>query len=927
MMTRVIIHLCALLGLSAGVALAEAPGHGAAHDAGHGTHAAAPAAPASPKSAESDHAPAPQLTGGKPFLTPGSRILKTFDFEEKPLGNFDIVPMFWNKVAGRGFPLYTGGRFDEKIFRSSGTSFRMDLDGGSVAYRLAPGMLPLNPNADYYIVGFVRTSGIKYARAEISAWFADENGQLIADSEVHTERYASSAGNNEWKLIYLFMPGMNPRARSLVLQMGLLQPQQLNTLKLGKFDLFRQDIKGSAWFDDITIFQLPRLSIGTKVTGNIFQPGQRPEFDLTVSDLDKSSLKTSVDVQDANQRTIFSKQWSLATDPGHPWTDTLKLDPLPPGFYTATLNVVDSAGMTTRRVCRFITLSALQDAAMRATDFAIDADNWPVDAWGDLPSVLSQAGVGLIKLPAWRRDMSEESLLRNDQPFDQLVATCQRQEIETLASFSEVPSVLTQKLNDNGDSVLSLLDADAGIWRPYVSFILARYAARINLWQIGRPADPFHSDDPRYSRLYTKTYGELSSLLSTPHLVIPWNAMYDFDAKQFPNAILDLRIPALIRPEQVPLYINSFQSDGKTSVIASIEPIDDAAYSRAERIADFVQRIVLARSASPRAVMIDLPMDYAALGASHQSEPTELLMIYRTLARSLGGTTFKRELTLAPGVRALLFDRKGVGTLVLFNESFPAAEATLTLPLGPNAILMNLSGVRTPLAHQGGISQVSVTATPVFIDNLNTHWAEMIGSFSLTRSIAPCGAGIFETTAIIENPFAEALSGSIQFLAPKGWAIDPASSSFSIPPGGKVEKNITLRYPYAEFAGLKTLGARIKIEGDTQRPQDIIEVSTPVTLSSEQVQMNALAHFMPTGELVIQHTITNVGTQPLNAQAYALVPGKPRQQRYILDLQPGQTTIKRFMFTDAKDLVGKNAVLGLRQNDGTNLMTKAINLN
>jgi hypothetical protein len=128
--------------------------------------------------------------GAKPFLSPGSRILKTFDFEEKSLGNYDSVPMFFNKVAGRGFPLYTGGRFDTTVFRSSGTSFRLDLDGGSVAYRLSPGKLPLNPNADYYIVGYIRTNGLKYAKAEISAWLADENGELLPETEAHTERYA-----------------------------------------------------------------------------------------------------------------------------------------------------------------------------------------------------------------------------------------------------------------------------------------------------------------------------------------------------------------------------------------------------------------------------------------------------------------------------------------------------------------------------------------------------------------------------------------------------------------------------------------------------------------------------------------------------------------------------------------------------------------
>lgn len=863
----------------------------------------------------------------KPFLSTGSRILKTFDFEEKPLGNYDTIPMFFNKVAGRGYPLYTVGRFDDKNFRSSGTSFRLDLDGGSVAYRLSPGKLPLNPNADYYIVGYVRTSGLKSAKAEISAWFADENGELLPETEAHTERYADLKNTGEWKLIHLFMPGLNRKARSLVLQFGVLQPQQLNTLKLGRFDLFQQDIKGTAWFDDIVVYQLPRLSVTTRQVGNIFVPGQKPEFDLTVSDLDKGSLKTVLDVLDADGKSVHHEEWSLITDPEKPWTNHVQLKQLPPGFYSARLDVIDAAGMITRRTCRFLTVSPLRDANLRAAEFGMNADNWPVEAWSDLPPVFAQSGVGLMKLPAWRRDMSDESLLRRDQPFDLLIAACQREEIESLASFSEVPSVLTQKLNESGDSVLALLDADSNIWRPYVSFILARYASRVNLWQIGRHSDPFYAGDPRYPRLYEKTFRELSGLMNSPRLVIPWNALYDFNAKDFPNATLDLHLPSMIRPTQIPTYINSFQKDAGTPVLAIVEPLDEQIYARRERLADFAQRVILARSASPKAVMIDLPMVYTSNVINHQSEPTELLLIYRTLARSLGGSVFKRELHLMPGVRAFLFDHKGIGTLALFNESASSPDVTLSLPLGRQPMKIDMSGQRWPLPRQRDLSVLTVSSLPVLVDNIDTHWAEMISAFSLARNIAPSGAGIFETMAVLENPYDEPLSGSLQFMPPKGWAIDPANLQFSIPPGEKIERPITLRYPYAEFAGQKVIGARLKLEGDTQRPQDTMDVATYLTLSSEVVQMEVLAHNMPTGELVLQHMITNVSSQPLNAQAYALVPGMPRQQRFILDLQSGQTTIKRFVFRDAKGLSGKTAVLGLRQNDGTTLMTKSVSLN
>jgi hypothetical protein len=93
---------------------------------------------------------------------------------------------------------------------------------------------------------------------------------------------------------------------------------------------------------------------------------------------------------------------------------------------------------------------------------------------------------------------------------------------------------------------------------------------------------------------------------------------------------------------------------------------------------------------------------------------------------------------------------------------------------------------------------------------------------------------------------------------------------------------------------------------------------------------------------MIQQVITNTMGVPLDGVAFALIPGFPRQQRYIVGLQPGQSTIKRFTFAPAayvgpagtgatpdeiaRALEGASTTLGVRQSDGRSLLTKAIPL-
>ena len=180
------------------------------------------------------------------------------------------------------------------------------------------------------------------------------------------------------------------------------------------------------------------------------------------------------------------------------------------------------------------------------------------------------------------------------------------------------------------------------------------------------------SDGP-YPLLYQKCLAQLDGLLSQPRVVIPWNALFDFSEKQFPNAILDLRIPSVIKPEQIPTYVRDFQSastpaapptDKSNTLFVHIDPLDARKYSPTERVADFAQRIVYCRSTNPTATLIDIPLLRRNVpGSVTRSEPDQILLAYRTLVRALGNSVFRREIPLgaSAGRHAFLFSRDARG--------------------------------------------------------------------------------------------------------------------------------------------------------------------------------------------------------------------------------------------------------------------------
>ena len=61
-----------------------------------------------------------------------NRTLRTFDFEERRLGNDEDLPMNWEKVEGDNLPHYVNGQLASDRAHSGKYSFRFDLNGGSL---------------------------------------------------------------------------------------------------------------------------------------------------------------------------------------------------------------------------------------------------------------------------------------------------------------------------------------------------------------------------------------------------------------------------------------------------------------------------------------------------------------------------------------------------------------------------------------------------------------------------------------------------------------------------------------------------------------------------------------------------------------------------------------------------------------------------
>jgi len=95
---------------------------------------------------------------------------------------------------------------------------------------------------------------------------------------------------------------------SLIVELELLQPIHYAPNSLGQRTLFSQDIYGSAWFDDVTVSQVPKVTMSTGPCRNIFRRSDPLVLKVLVNDRFTDDLAAQLVITDADRQGRFSQR-------------------------------------------------------------------------------------------------------------------------------------------------------------------------------------------------------------------------------------------------------------------------------------------------------------------------------------------------------------------------------------------------------------------------------------------------------------------------------------------------------------------------------------------------------------------------------------------------------------------------------------------
>ncbi len=841
----------------------------------------------------------------------GSRVVKHFDFDERPLGNLDSVPMLWIRRDAAGFPPFALGGFDSQIGCQAAPSFYLGLNGRSCAYDYSGLDIVIEPDSHYRVAARIRPDRLRSARAYLSAFLLDANGQRIEGSEIKSPLIGGEA-DSEWQPVTLDIPGDLDGAYAIGLTAWAVQREVWWDGPEKPRHIDHKDVTGGAWFDDVLVYRLPNVVLTTSAAerGNLFSASETPVLLVKVGDANRHELVARLTVHDAAGGEIYSEPIEVTRDAGPP-LHRRAVPNLPPGVYTAQLEVQMSPGTLVHRQVVFAKSTAAPGPRERQQNrYGVILEPDSAMGWKAASALVSALGIRYVKIELERGHFDAPA--QRQERHQNLLSELRAANVSvtgTLVNSGPPPPGTAPAAGKS--SVVDLLSTSAETWRPFLAQTVTRYESLLDYWQIGRDGDTAVAGDPRLDTVLAALRGEMAKLTLRPVMVAPASAHHE--PQNGTADILSVSLPVDIQPGDLPHYLDtSFGGLGYREVWAVIETAPAERYRRLPYLADAAKRLIYAHHSSATRLFVRQPWRVRSTEGPGGVEPAELYLVYRTVIDMLDDADFAGPVDLGEGVTAFLFDRHEQATLVVWDDSAPLQGTEHELYAYGARQSTDLWGNRTTVEATDGSQRVTLSPLPVFLEGGQSWLVAFRQGMRFDPELLPSESSFHEQALVLTNPRNDPMSGSIRLQAPDGWQIRPARFNFAVQPGATVSRPIRIQPAPREPAGRKTVSAEVTLDAEQMYR---FEVQLPLKL--DLVDMEVWVDVaLDASTLIIRHGVTNRSKDVVTLESFADAPGRKRQNLHIIGLQPRQTVIKSHYFRDAQSLSGKQVRVGLKQVKG-----------
>ena len=864
------------------------------------------------------------------------RLQKQWDFEDRAV-DLEPVPRNWFRsfhdpergVQRPGFPRFNQAELVSTTSFDGSWSLMLPTRGGSTSIMVARGVLPTIPDGDLLITVMAKTVDLSHAKGRVVARFLDRSLNVVQHGTFASDLIFT---DGSWEMVSLRMEG-RPEATWLQVELQLLQPDRFGGVGRHAQEVVQEDVRGAVFFDDLRVYQMPRITVGTGTPGNVVVSPREPEVELRVFDVAGEELRATLEVFDADGRVIDRTARDVGASGGTiRWTPMLERL----GWYRVHVQLSSPEGVVAEHV------GSLAWLAKPRTIDRVDSSQFGVhvDESGsrteDFGVMLDAVGVGRVWMDIWARTEAERALafeesLASAERVDRLVEGLLDSGLEVGFVLEATPADLARSAQLDRDQVLEALSRDSETWMPGLQGLLSRFGERISSWQLGRTDSDVWRDASRTMGMAMRVRDAFGMLIPRPSVTLPWPVDRALAAEE-PGVGVMVDLTTRTSPEAIELYAAHWSAGGAAPPGVMIRTLDAAAFGTRAMVTDLAHRVILAWRTGMTPVGIERPWMPRSTRAGG-SLPSVTLVVMRTLVEELAGRDAVGEFPVGPGVRAIIAGprrgagRSGPGVLVAWRDGPGDGRGISGYLGGGELVVRDLFGNERALGS-GAVEEIALGDRPVFIEGIDTELMLFRAGLRVEPGFIETRAQRHEVDLVVPNPWPGPIHGELRLRDPEQWEFRPRTIVFSVPAKSEIRMPIDLAFGANEPTGPRTLRAEVSLSAESRYP--VQEVAIPVELGLSTVDVWASYRLVdgaegPETDLEVTMLVTNRGTESASFTAVAVAPGAPDKEAVISSLEPGEAAVRRFRFEGGgAGLRGERIRIGLIERDGTGRINTAI---
>ncbi|NNM24872.1 MAG: hypothetical protein HKO59_02605 [Phycisphaerales bacterium] len=852
--------------------------------------------------------PPPTTAPGPPGsqLTVG-RLVAHFDFEEAETALVEFPSRFRRIVAeDRGFPPFGAIGLTSETASEGRWSLHFALDGGSLAAETPTGVLPVLPLADYIVTAAVRTAGLTEARARLTATLFDADGTAIPGSRVATPPLDTGG---VWQEVTVNVRGESVDAADLVVELELLQPTQYASNPVATRRPRPEDVSGEAWFDDISIWHVPRIELTTTSESNVVIAPDQPRLRTLVRDLAGVPLTAALRVRSMDGALVFEDVFPA---PRGRHAREIELPLSSHGWFHAELALEDDAGPAGFARLDFLFLAELpRGRRPDAGRLGVLVPHTPTHHLEGIPPLVHELAVSTAMIDVWNTDGVDDDEGERIATMRRTLEALLADDVEVAFAIDSIPRNVAQREGVDPDQVLELLTTRPNVWLDELAPLLSNFGLRVQRWQFGRLTAPNAFWKPNLRALVGQAERALADSTPDPHVVIPFAADQELPAP--PPEHVSILVPHQVTPAALPDYAAAWLQSRPDPLVA-LEPLPATQYGPRTRVVDLMHRGLYGWRAGIKRLSVPAPWRWAPGRAAARLDET--FVAWRSLASSLSGRRYAGELRLGAGTRGWMLegDEPGDDALVVWREQRQGESPTpITLVLADGPVrVIDPAGNEQVVTPGASGHTLAVDDLPRFVEGIDLDLAKFRAAFAIDPPFITALHRVHDCELVLGNPWSTTITGALRLVETGECRIRPRRHTFAIPPNSEVRLPLSIIVERSTVTGVKTIVADVDVT--TDRPYRV-RLTTEIEIGWRDVDFTA-AWSLDGTRLRLTQYITNRSTEPINLDAFVLAPGAPHERQVVAGLPPGTTATRTFDLGTAATLAGRTIRVGVAGRGG-----------